>query len=81
MNERKHVVKNLQDESMKLLKDEMEDLDQKILFYQSELIKLGWQQTSLKVQEKWLQECSQKIQNDLKVTINQKEVYQSILGL
>lgn len=47
----------------KLLQQEMDNLDQKIVSYQTALIKLGLRHNALKIQEEWIEEQSQELQN------------------
>lgn len=48
---------------MRILREEMENLDQKIVSYQMALIKLGLRHNALKFQEEWIEERSQELQN------------------
>ena len=66
-------------DGMRILKEEMEKLDKKIVSYQMNLIKLGLRHNALKLQEEWIEERSQELQNQLAETIKQKALYQNIL--
>lgn len=48
---------------IKKLQQEMENIDQKIVSYQMELIKLGLRHNALKFQKEWIEERSQELQN------------------
>lgn len=48
-------------DGMRLLKEEMKNLDQKIVSYQTALI--GLRHNALKIQEEWIEEQSQELQN------------------
>ena len=50
-------------DGMRILKEEMENLDEKIVSYQMDLIKLGLRHNALKFQEEWIEERSQELQN------------------
>ena len=63
----------------KLLQQEMDNLDQKIVSYQMELIKLGLKHNALKFQEEWIEKQSQELQNQLAEAVKQKTIYQNIL--
>ena len=64
----------------KLLQQEMDNLDQKIVSYQMELIKLGLKHNALKFQEEWIEKRSQELQNQLAEAVKQKTIYQNILA-
>lgn len=64
----------------KLLQQEMDNLDQKIVSYQMELIKLGLRHNALKFQEEWIEKRSQELQNQLVEAVKQKTIYQNILA-
>lgn len=65
---------------MRLLKQEMENIDQKIVSYQMDLLKLGLRHNALKFQEEWIEERSQELQNQLAEAVKQKTIYQNILA-
>lgn len=64
----------------KLLQQEMDNLDQKIVSYQMDLIKLGLKHNALKFQEEWIEKRSQELQNQLAEAVKQKTIYQNILA-
>ena len=64
----------------KLLQQEMDNLDQKIVSYQMELIKLGLKHNALKFQEEWIEKRSQELQNQLAEAVKQKTIYKNILA-
>lgn len=65
---------------IKKLQQEMENIDQKIVSYQMELIKLGLRHNALKFQKEWIEERSQELQNQLAEAVKQKTIYQNILA-
>ena len=67
-------------DGMRLLKEEMENLDKKIVSYQMNLIKLGLRHNALKFHEKWIEERSQELQNQLAEAVKQKTIYQIIFA-
>ena len=67
-------------DGMRVLKEEMENLDEKIVSYQMDLIKLGLRHNALKLHEKWIEERSQELQNQLAEAVKQKSIYQNILA-
>ena len=67
-------------DGMRILKEELENLDEKIVSYQMELIKLGLRHNALKFHEKWIEERSQELQNQLAEAVKQKTIYQNILA-
>ena len=50
-------------DGMRILKEEMENLEEKIVSYQMDLITLGLRHNALKFQEEWIEERSQELQN------------------
>lgn len=52
-------------DGMRILKEEMENLDEKIVSYQMDLITLDLRHNALKFQEEWIEERSQELQNQL----------------
>lgn len=67
-------------DGMRILKEEMENLDEKIVSYQMNLITLGLRHNALKFHEKWIEERSQELQNQLAEAVKQKTIYQNILA-
>lgn len=67
-------------DGMRILKEEMENLDEKIVSYQMDLITLDLRHNALKFQEEWIEERSQELQNQLAEAVKQNTIYQNILA-
>ena len=60
----------------KILQQEIENMDQKIMSYQMDLITLVSRHNTLTIQEKWIQKRSQELQDQLAEAVKQKAIYQ-----
>lgn len=67
-------------DGMRILKEEMENLDEKIVSYQMDLITLDLRHNALKFHEEWIEERSQELQNQLAEAVKQNTIYQNILA-
>ena len=67
-------------EYSKQLQLEIKILEQKIISYQMDLIKVGSRYNALKIQEKWIKELGQDLENQLAEDVKQKAIYQKFLA-